>query len=149
VLKNNRQKSRDKAYYLENKQKILDGHKERYSNNSAYRENSKLNGRLYRQDPVVKENIRKRDRIYDAIKMYGKFWESAILVRELEKEVNKLVNGPDRLVNRRHRRVRSLNKLQATIAKIQNGEAGIEILKYSWSEENKEILEDYLVGWDK
>jgi len=157
MLKSKKEAKRlyDIEYRRKNKERIRGLKAERYKRDAwKYREREKA----YRSKPEVVEShneycrqpeYRAKKHLYDVARLavveYGEFWEAAILVKELEKEVRKRIPKNERLYYRRcvDRNVARNNKrrLEKAIAKIQAGEAGPEILRFGWLEESKQLLE--------
>ncbi len=149
----------DIKYRRDNKSKIAALKKENYEKNKATR---KEQHKEYRNRPenVLRHNEycrsqeywnKKRlwDTVYRAMNNYGEFWESAILINQLEIEVKKLIPKKERSGYKRNVKAiiarNKRNKLYKAVFKITNGDDGRKILQSNWGEDSKSILRELLV----
>lgn len=149
----------DIEYRRKNGEKIKRLKAERYQRDKhKYADREKA----YRRKPEVKirhneycrqpEYVKKKriwDIVYRSMEEYGDFWESAVIVTQIEKEIRKLIPRNERLYYRRNVNNATYRnnkrRLEKAIEKIRNGEVGLEILRSSWIEESKQILEIELI----
>lgn len=137
-------KARKKAYYDANKERIKAKAKVR-RNSDEYRKKHAT----YCAQPDYRVYKHKYDVARGALQ-YGEFWESAILVKELEKEVRKLIPTNERAYYKRNvRAIVKRNKdkrINAAIEDIVNGHADFDILRRAWTKETKSMLTEFLTA---
>ncbi|MCK5608262.1 hypothetical protein KAR91_40650 [Candidatus Pacearchaeota archaeon] len=143
----------DIEYRRKNKEKLAE--KKRIYNSTA---RAKLLAKKRRQKPERKQyhneycrqpEYRKYKHLYDvaigAMKKYGEYWEAAVILIQIERKIKKLIPKKERAYYKRNVRAivaRNSNKrLDNAINRIINGEVGAEILKFSWTQDKREILE--------
>jgi len=107
-------------------------------------ENIKAHNEYCRMPEYVKSK-RLYDVVYRSMKEYGEFWESAVLVNQIEKEVRNMVPKNERLYYTRNVNIatqrNNRRRLEKAIARIRSGESVDNILGYQWVEESRQILE--------
>ncbi len=103
----------------------------------------------YCMQPEYVEKKRVWDVVYRTMKIYGEFWESAILVNQIEIEVRKLIPRNERLSTKRCVKANTerncKRRLDKAISKIISGEANRGILSSCWLDESREILESLIL----
>jgi hypothetical protein len=104
----------------------------------------------YCKSPKYRIYKHRYDRVINAIKDYGEFWESALLTTEIDKEVRELLDKNERLyylINKDKIIVRNRTKrINNAVEQILNGHADIRILQRGWKKETREYLDDLLTG---
>lgn len=148
----------DIEYRRKNKSKIVADKKENYEKNKPARRESHreyrnrpenvLRHNEYCRDPEYKKKKRIWDVVYRAMKFYGDFWESAILLNQIEIEVRERIPKKERASYKRNVRAivnRNIQKrFEKAIFKIIHGDVGDKILRSNWGEGRKSILQEML-----
>ena len=103
----------------------------------------------YCMRPEYVKNKRIWDVAYRNMKIYGEFWESAILVNQIEIEVRKRVPKNERIYYRKCVKANTTRnnkrRLEKAINQILNGEADKRILSRPWIDESKQLLETLFI----
>lgn len=143
---------KNKARIVANKKAAYERDREKYLLKfKEYRAKPDVKARhkIYCMQPDYVKDKRVWDVVYRNMKIYGEFWESAILVNQIEIELRDRIPKNERAstircvkanTNRNNKR-----RLEKAINQIMTGDADGRILSRPWIDESREILEDLLV----
>jgi hypothetical protein len=146
----------DIEYRRKNKEKIKLLKAERYQRDKhkyaererEYRRSIKDHHNAYCMRPEYVKKKRVWDVVYRSMKNYGEFWESAILVNQIEIEVRKRIPKNERSSYRFNVKKMCSRKIQkrfdAAILKIINGEISSYNSIKNFSYERREFLKDLM-----
>ena len=128
--------------YQRDKHKYADREKE-------YRRKTSDHHNAYCMKPEYVAKKRVWDVVHRNMKIYGEFWESAILVNQLEIEIRNRIPRKERASTKRCVKANcnrnNKRRLKKAIEQIMNGEADKRILSRPWIDESKEILETLII----
>lgn len=128
--------------YQRDRHKYVDREKE-------YRQKTSDHHNAYCMQPEYVKKKRIWDVVYRNMKIYGEFWESAILVNQLEIEIRNRIPRNERASTKRCVKANSTRnskrRLDKAINQIMHGDANMRILSYGWIDESKQLLETLFI----
>lgn len=132
-----------KKYYENNKEKLAAKQKAMRDNDEARRKHA-----LYCAQPEYRKYKHRYDVVRGALNNYGEYWEAAILTKELELVVKKLIPKKERLSYQRNKNTivarNKRRRLAQALSLIATGDADFKILQRAWKKETRDMLADLL-----